>query len=55
MRHAGASRESLNDVPWETLSLRLGRPISAPLLTAVLPRRCKEEEDCNSVSIVAKV
>ena len=35
MGHAGASRKSPNDVPWETPSLRLSRPISAPLLTAV--------------------
>ena len=33
MGHAGASRKSPNDAPWETLSLRLSRPISAPLLT----------------------
>jgi len=33
MGHAGASRKSPNDAPWETLSLRLRRPISAPLLT----------------------
>ena len=31
--HAGASRKSPNDAPWETRSLRLSRPISAPLLT----------------------
>ena len=31
--HAGASRESLNDAPWETPSQRLSRSISAPLLT----------------------
>jgi len=31
MGHAGASRKSPNDAPWETLS----RPISAPLLTLV--------------------
>jgi len=35
MGHAGESRESPNDVVWETLSLRLRRPISAPLLTVV--------------------
>jgi len=33
MGHAGASRKSPNDAPWEKLSLRLSRPISAPLLT----------------------
>ena len=33
MGHASASRKSPNDAPWETLSLRLSRPISAPLLT----------------------
>jgi len=36
MGHAGASRKSPNDAPWETPSLKLSRPISAPLLTAVL-------------------
>jgi len=35
MGHAGASRKSPNDAPWEKRSLRLSRPISAPLLTAV--------------------
>jgi len=35
MRYAGASRKSPNDAPWETLSLRPSRPISAPVLTAV--------------------
>jgi len=35
MGHAGASRKSPNDAPWETLSLRLSRPISAPLRTPV--------------------
>jgi len=33
MGHAGASRKSPNDAPWETLSLRLSRPISTPFLT----------------------
>jgi len=32
MAHMVASRKSPNDSPWETLSLRLSRPISAPLL-----------------------
>jgi len=31
----GASRKSPNDAPWETLSLRLSRLISAPLRTLV--------------------
>ena len=34
MGYAGASRKSPQDAPWETLSLRLSRPISAPILTA---------------------
>jgi len=32
MGHAGASRKSPNDAPWETLSQKLSRSISAPLL-----------------------
>ena len=36
MGHAGASRKSPNDVPWETLCVRISRPISAPLLTPVM-------------------
>jgi len=35
MGHAGASEKSPNAAPWEMLSLRLSRLISAPLLTAV--------------------
>ena len=35
MGHAGTSRKSLNGAPWEALSLRLSRPVSAPLLTPV--------------------
>jgi len=35
MGYAGANRESHNDTPRETPSLRLSRPISAPLLTAI--------------------
>ena len=35
MGHAGASRNSPYNAPWETLNLRLSRPISAPLLTAI--------------------
>ena len=45
MGHAGASRKSPNDASWEKLSLRLGRPISAPLLTVARSWR-HEEEDC---------
>jgi len=33
--YAGASIKSFNDAPWEMLSLRPSRPLSAPLLTAV--------------------
>jgi len=33
MGHAGACSKSPNDAPCEMLSLRLNRPISAPLLT----------------------
>ena len=33
MGHADASRKSPNDAPWKTLSLRLSRPVSAPLMT----------------------
>jgi len=43
MGRAGANRKSPNDAPWETLSLKLSRPISAPLLAAVLSWRSKEE------------
>jgi len=43
MGHTGASRRSPNDAPRETLSLRLSRPISAPLLSAALSRRFLEE------------
>jgi len=35
MGHAGASRKSLNDSPWETLSIRLSRPIFTKLLAAI--------------------
>jgi len=31
MGHTGESRKSLNDASWETLRLRLGRPLSAQL------------------------
>jgi len=41
--HAGASAKSLNDAPWETLSARLSRPISAPHLTGALSRKYGEE------------
>jgi len=44
MGHAGASRKSPNDAPWETLSLRLSRPISAPLLTVARSWRHEEED-----------
>jgi len=44
MGHAGASRKSPNDAPWETLSLRLSRPYSAPLLTVARSWRHEEEE-----------
>ena len=43
MAHAGTSRKSPNDAPWETLSLTLSRPISAPLLTAALSWRYEEK------------
>jgi len=43
MGHAGTSRKSTNDAPWEMLSLRLSRPFSAPLLTAVLSWRYEEK------------
>ena len=39
MGHAGANRKSLNDIPWEMLSLRLSRRISAPLRMALLSQR----------------
>jgi len=35
MGHAGTNRKSPNGAPWETLNLKLSRPISAPPLTAV--------------------
>jgi len=35
MGYTGASRKTPNDTLWEMLSLRLSRPISAPLLTAI--------------------
>ena len=44
MGHAGANKKSPNDSLWETLSLRLSRPISAPILTAVSSGRYKEED-----------
>jgi len=40
MGDAGASRKRSNDAPWETLSLRLNRSISAPLLTGHLRGTC---------------
>jgi len=43
MGHAGASRKPSNDAPWETLGLRLSRPISAPLLTVALSWRYEEQ------------
>jgi len=52
MGHAGASRESPTDAPWETLSLRLSRPIFAPLLTAVLSWRQEEDNWVGSVTQV---
>ena len=33
MAHVGASRKSPKDAPWETLRLRLNRPISIPVLS----------------------
>ena len=45
MGHAGASRKSPNDAPWETLSLTLSRPISAPLLTVARSWRHEEEKE----------
>ena len=36
----GASRKSPNDAPWGTVSLRLGKSISAPLLTVHLRGTC---------------
>jgi len=44
MGHAGASRKSPNDAPWETLTLRLRRTISAPLLTVARSWRYEEEQ-----------
>ena len=41
--HAGGRRKSLNGAPWEMPSLGLSRPLSVPLLTAVLSRRHEEE------------
>jgi len=39
----GASGNSPNYAPWEALSLRLSRQISAPLLTVALSWRYEEE------------
>jgi len=50
MGHAGASRKSPNDAPWKMLSLRLSRPISAPLLTVARSWRY-EEENLKSIVI----
>ena len=44
MGHAGASRKSPNDAPWETLSLRLSREIPAPLLTVARSWRHEGED-----------
>jgi len=44
MGHADASRKSPKVPPWETLSLRLSTPISAPLLTAAQSWRYEEEK-----------
>jgi len=41
-----------NGASWETLSLRLNRPISAPFLTALLPWRW--EEDRNDIHFCAQ-
>ena len=41
--HAGASRKSPSDAPWGTSSLRLGRPVFAPLLTMAQSWRYEEE------------
>ena len=49
MWYAGASIKSYNDSPWGTLSLRLSRPISAPLQPAVLSWRCEEDVFCACV------
>jgi len=46
MGHVGASRKSPYDVPWETLSLRLSRPISAPLLKGHLQGTCTTPDTC---------
>jgi len=45
----------LYDALWETLSLRLSRPISAPLLTAVPSGRYKEEKDRSGVLLLLYV
>jgi len=46
--HTGASRMSPNDAPWETLSLRLSRPISVPLLAENLALSWRHETWKNS-------
>jgi len=43
MGHVGASRETPKDPPWEMLSQKLSRPISAPLLAVILSWR-KEKD-----------
>ena len=45
MGHAGASQKPPNDVPWEMLSQRLGRPFSTPFRAAALSRKQKETRD----------
>ena len=49
MGHAGASRKSPNDAPWETLSLRLSRPISVPFLTVA--RSWRHEKKVHIIGI----
>jgi len=46
---------SPNDAPWETLSLRLSRPISAPLLTVARSWRHEEEDLLTTWVIILKV
>jgi len=51
MWYAGASRKTTSNVPWETPSQRLRRPISALLLTAVWSWRYGETEENLSLSL----
>ena len=51
MGHADASRKSPNDAPWEKLSLRLSRPISASLLTGHLRGTCPSSDSCSVMEV----